>query len=426
MFWRIYATLLASLLVVIALTGLMWRFLGPRPFEDWAQITELVSAAVIPPSDAPGPELHDALARLAKAADADVSLFTADGAFRAAVGEPIPLPRRRPPSPHPPPDADTPASPPPRASAWTRERRGLEFSLPDGRILLLRPRRPALRAVWHLVLMLLAVSVTIGIVAIPIVARLTARLERLRAGVERWGDGNLKARVDEAGADEIAALARSFNQAATRVADLLAAHKDFLANASHELRSPLARLRLAIELWHETPTPARLDEILRDLRELDTLIDEILLASRLDHLTTLERREPVDLLALAAEEAARAEASVDGEPVETDGDPRLLRRMLRNLLENAVRHGAPPVEVTVGRSASGSPEVVVADRGPGIAEAERRRIFSPFYRPAYRDEAAGGWGLGLSLVRQIAEQHGGVVSCEARDGGGTRFVVRLA
>jgi len=425
MFWRIYATLLASLLVVIALTGLMWRFLGPRPFEDWARITELVFAAVIPPSDVSDARLHDALARLADAADADVSLFTPDGALRAAIGEPIPLPRRLPPQ-HRPPDANAPPTPPPPGSPWTREHRGLEFSLSDGRILLLRPHRPPLHAVWHLVLMLLAVSVTIGIVAIPVVKRLTARLERLRAGVERWGTGDLAMRVPESGSDEIAALARSFNQAATRIADLLAAHKALLANASHELRSPLARLRLAIELWHETPTPGRFDEILRDLSELDTLIDEILLASRLDHLGALERREPVELLALAAEEAARAHASISGVPVETDGDPRLLRRMLRNLLDNALRHGAPPVDVTVGRSASGTPEIVVDDRGPGIAEEERQRIFSPFYRPAYREESAGGWGLGLALVRQIAERHGGAVSCQVREGGGTRFVVRLA
>ena len=203
-----------------------------------------------------------------------------------------------------------------------------------------------------------------------------------------------------------------------------AAKSRLLANASHELRSPLTRLGLAIEMPGEAPE--RLAEIRRNLAELDQLIEEILLASRLDRPETPERRESVDLLALAAEEAARTGAAASGQAIEVTGDPRLLRRLIRNLLENAVKHGAPPVEITVGRSPEGRPKIAVTDRGAGIPAAEQARIFEPFHRPAGRGEAAGSWGLGLALVRQIAERHGGFVRCEGRNGGGSAFVVELA
>ncbi|MBE7190385.1 HAMP domain-containing sensor histidine kinase, partial [Jatrophihabitans endophyticus] len=155
------------------------------------------------------------------------------------------------------------------------------------------------------------------------------------------------------------------------------------------------------------------------------LVDELLLASRLEHTgPARDRREPVDLLGLAAEEAARFDAVVEGEPMEIAGDLVLLRRLVRNLLENAARHGRPPATVTV-TPCDGGAQLVVADAGPGIATPDRERVFEPFFRPGGAGEDRGGWGLGLALVRQIAERHGGSATCEAAPGGGSRFVVRL-
>jgi signal transduction histidine kinase len=165
-------------------------------------------------------------------------------------------------------------------------------------------------------------------------------------------------------------------------------------------------------------------EIQRNLGELDALVEEILLASRLDHIDRLERAETVDLLALVAEEAARHDAAVEGESAAIRGDPQLLTRLIRNLLQNAARHGAPPVTAEVRRVGQ-VVEFGVRDHGPGIAAGEGERVFEPFYRPAGRSESAGGWGLGLSLVRQIAGHHGATVRHEAPDGGGARFVVRF-
>ena len=112
-------------------------------------------------------------------------------------------------------------------------------------------------------------------------------------------------------------------------------------------------------------------------------------------------------------------------PSRSTASAALLRRLMRNLLENAAKHGAPPIEVAVTRIADKA-RIVVSDHGAGIPPAERERVFEPFYRPAGRPESSGGWGLGLSLVRQIAERHGGGAFCEGGPGEGSRFVVELA
>jgi signal transduction histidine kinase len=263
--------------------------------------------------------------------------------------------------------------------------------------------------------------------AYPVVRRLTRRLEGLKQGVETFGAGALSHRVDEAGRDEVAAVASSFNRAASKVEALLRSHQSLLANASHELRSPLARLKMAISMLEDAPPESRAAlrrEIATNVAELDALVDEILLASRLDALASLEAKDAVSLLALGAEEAARVQAQADGEALHVKGDERLLRRALRNLLENARRYGGGEVEVQVARR---GPEALVrvSDRGPGVPEAYRERIFEPFFRLPGHAERAGGVGLGLSLVRQIAERHGGHVSCEPRPGGGSSFVLAL-
>jgi signal transduction histidine kinase len=126
----------------------------------------------------------------------------------------------------------------------------------------------------------------------------------------------------------------------------------------------------------------------------------------LDATQTLDHREDIDLLALVAEEAARYEhCNVMGEPVTTRGDRALLRRMVRNLIENAERHGTPPIDVEVTREAN-AVAIVVSDQGRGIPADAREKVFSPFFRIA-QGERTTGTGLGLSLVRQIARQHGG-------------------
>jgi signal transduction histidine kinase len=289
--------------------------------------------------------------------------------------------------------------------------------------------RPPFGFAWTLGLVALAVALG----TYPIVRRLTRRLEHLQKGVEQWGTGNLSARVAEQGNDEVAYLAQRFNHAAAQVEQLVTSHKSLLANASHELRSPLTRIRMGLELMGDTPSPNLKAEISRSVSELDQLIDEILLASRLDAKEAdLGTVEPVDLTGLASEECARIDAHLElgvaPRSIVVPGVAKLLRRMLRNLLENARRYGTSDIEVQLSSLYEQDKPWVrlcVCDRGPGVPPDLRERIFEPFYRLPGASEREGGVGLGLSLVRSIVQRHGGNVHCENREGGGAQFVVML-
>lgn len=410
---HILLTVAAALALFALLAGVVWRSFGEQQLRvDREAMAEVLTVA-LPAADAPPRAQQAALESLAGRFGRDISLYDPAGRLIARLGREMPVP-----------DVGR------GSGGWIGERGPPAWSLklPDGRWVVARPPRgrrgggpfPGI----FTTLALLALAVAAG--TYPVVRRLTRRLERLRNGVEALGAGNLGARVAVEGRDEVASLAESFNRSAGRIEALVGAHKTLLANASHELRSPLARIRMAVEMLEREPRAEHREEIRRDIAELDSLIDEILLASRLDTLDGLERREPVDLLALAAEECARSDAALEGDHAVIAGDPRLLRRLLRNLLENARRHGGgTPVEVRV-RKSDGGAEFTVCDRGPGVPESERDRIFEPFYRPGGMREREGGVGLGLSLVRSIARRHGGEAACEAREGGGSCFRVRLA
>ena len=313
--------------------------------------------------------------------------------------------------------------PPPRASGprvqWLPRRAGVAAQLRDGRWVggALHPDESDQR---RFATALVAIFATMAAGCYPIARRITRRLEALRGSMEAFGEGRLGARADVTGSDEVADLARSFNAAAGRIERLVDGQRQALASASHELRSPLARVRMALALLDDDdPTRhAVTEQASRDIAELDALIGDLLLASRLDADRPLDLT-PVDLLALAAEEGARVGACVEGTPRTIQGDPRLLRRLVRNLLENARRY-SDDVDVVVGPA-----RIDVRDRGPGVPEADRERIFEPFYRPSGHREGEGGVGLGLALVRSIATRHGGRVWAEKREGGGSVFSVEL-
>ena len=292
-----------------------------------------------------------------------------------------------------------------------------------------------------LVALLVVLFLAVAAGAWPVVRRLTRRLEVLKQGVEAFGAGELQRRVPEEGGDEVGALAASFNRTATRIQALVQSHQSLLANASHELRSPLARLKMAVAMLEESSAgdsdqPDHPDqpgagrqalrrEINTNIAELDALVDEVLLASRLEGAEDLGQFEAVDLAALAAEEGARVGAVLEGAAsLPVQGIERLLRRAVRNLVENARRYGSASIEITLHQRA-GHTGLRVCDRGPGVPEVYRERIFEPFFRLPGHAEREGGVGLGLALVRQIAVRHGGAVRCEPRDGGGSCFVLTL-
>lgn len=388
LYHKIYLTMIGALVLLVLVAGAIWRF-GPGgpPVGQAFEIAGELAAVALPPSDAPHAAQQEALAQLGHRLRLDIALYDAALQPIAAFGRPLPPPD---------PSRDSGLVYGPGGPAWI-------FRLPDDRWLVARPPPRHRSPVLALMAALAVIALVVAVAAFPVVRGLTRRLETLQAGVETLGAGHLAARVPVEGRDEVARLAASFNRAATRIEELVGAHRLLLANASHELRTPLARIRLGVELMKTRPDPRHATDLERDIAELDGLIDEILLASRLDAIATPPASEEVDLLALAAEECARYDCTLDGTPVTLAGDPRLLRRMIRNLLENAERYGAPPVRVGLA-TAAGRAVLTVADGGPGIPAAQREQVFAPFFRLAGDSHGAG---LGLSLVRQIARLHGG-------------------
>lgn len=406
LYLQVYLTIVASLVLVVLTAGLLWHFIGGvGPFGPQFEVVGEVIAELVPPANAPAQAQQQAIDRLAERLGADLALFSITNEPLAAAGRPLPAPSRS-----------------GRSGGWMPTAAGPAVSvpLPDGRRLVARLPGRQRPSPLMLAAFLGAIALVVAIGARPVVRRLTGRLERLQRGVESLGAGDLAARVKVEGRDEVARLAQSFNQAAARIESLVNAHKMLLANASHELRTPLARIRLGLEL--AAAHPERKAGLESDIAELDQLVDEILLVSRLDATEQLDVREDVDLVALAAEECARYDdCGLEGKPVTVSGDPMLLRRMIRNLIENAKLHGQPPIEVTVAKQDDRA-VLNVLDHGPVIAEEARERLFSPFYRiPG--SCATKGSGLGLALARQIARRHGGDVVYDPERG--SSFTVSL-
>lgn len=317
---------------------------------------------------------------------------------------------------------------PPLSEGFVRGTRGpgRMFRLADGRFVAVFFPHPELHHRFFAVLALFGLAMAIG--CYPLARQITRRLEQLQHSVDAFGSGTLEARAKVRGKDEVARLAQSFNAAAAKIEALIAKERRMLASASHELRSPLARVRMAVELLETAEGQRRtelVEQVSRDVEELDQLVEDLLTSVRTEN--PASSMHAVDLRALLAEEAAHFGVPVEGDRVVVEGDRRMLKRLGRNLLENALQHGkGAAVRVRVS-APDDLARVVVEDEGPGVPEPERERIFEPFYRPASHDEGEhGGVGLGLALVRQIAEHHRGRAWVEAREGGGSRFVVELA
>ena len=415
---RIFLFLLFFIAVALALSAIAGHLLLSQVVRthvgDTLAAHALALAGRLPDAGRPDAEQQAALERLSRSRGVHAALWGPDGRRLAFTDIDIPAPR-----------------PGILGNQWLASPSGpaLAVVLPDGRRLVLQPHH--LPRPGRFLLAVLAVAALLAFASYPAARFVTRRLEKLEAGVRRLGAGDLCTRVEVEGHDELASVATSFNHAAERLQALVEGQRRMLASASHELRSPLTRLRMGLELAREDPGTAgpRLAEAVAEVEELDSLVEELLIAGRLE-LQQPGTIEPVDIGELLAAEAARTGASAVAGSASFCGDPRLIRVMLRNLLENARRHGlGSPVEAGV-ESRSGSPPgllVWVADRGPGVPESERERIFEPFYRPPGHAEGRdGGVGLGLYIVRRIAAWYGGTATCLAREGGGTRFEVTLS
>ncbi len=383
---RIYLALLASLLVFALLAGLaagLFHLVENRPREPWPETGAEIAERLLPAGRDPAALASD-LAFWSEHSGFSLALFSPDGALVAEAGALPPHIQR-----------DL-ARHPPRGRFWHAPGGVFGLTLRDGRVLIAAPERPGFNPLRLLrfpaIFLGLALAIAIGFY--PLIRHLMRRLEQLEAGVARFGEGDLSARVAVKGRDEIAKLAATFNASAARIESLMNAHKLLLAHASHELRSPLSRLRMAIErLKGGAGGEAAQAEAARNIAELDALVEEILLASRLQAGAATLAREEVDIAGLLAEECAAygAELTVAEDPLTLSlsprgertperrspaargtqptpsrlgdraaasspsplgeragvrgnsgafviqGDPRLLRRLFRNLLENAAQ-----------------------------------------------------------------------------------------
>lgn len=418
LFVQIYLSFLSVSLLTLVASAVSVQLIAERSVVPRSVLVagQMLLQTLPDPSAAPG-EFRSALVRRAKEAGVHVSVWSAEGRLLGRVGDRLPTP----------PDGC--------ARALVRSATGalgMCAQLPEGQWVAVAGV-DARTGAWLLRGggIFLAIFGTIAVGCYPLARRITRRLEALQQGVEAFGRGDLDRRVSVEGSDEVASVAVAFNASADRVSTLVARQRRVLAHASHELRSPLARLRMAVALLEDGDTAdaraATVTAAVREIDELDDLIEDVLLASRLRGGVAVPRtRSLVDLVELCAPLAERHGADLlhTVAPVWVEGDARLLERAVGNLLANARTHGAPPLEVAV-RAAGDTAEVHVLDRGPGIPEAHRARIFEPFFRPGGHHEGDPGVGLGLSLVDEIARHHAGVVTVSARGDGGSRFTLAV-
>ncbi|MDQ2629529.1 MAG: HAMP domain-containing histidine kinase [Actinomycetota bacterium] len=251
----------------------------------------------------------------------------------------------------------------------------------------------------------------------------TSNIERLQEAAHKVAEGNFETSIPVASVGQLGELARTFNEMQRRLAELDSARKRFIANASHELRTPIFSLGGFVELLEdEDPSPEERAEFVRTMRQqierLTKLTTDLLDLSQLDAGAVVMRASPVDLTALAREvtrefgaradlRGSRLQLRTPAQPAIALGDPDRVRQIIRILLDNALTHTPEGTDVTVTTySANGRAELTVSDEGPGISQRAQKRIFERFYTA----ESAGGSGLGLAIAKELAQRMKGEIT----------------
>jgi two-component system osmolarity sensor histidine kinase EnvZ len=282
-----------------------------------------------------------------------------------------------------------------------------------------------------LLLALLATILFTLLTALVLARRVTRPLTHFFAAARRIGEGGIPDSFPSSGIRELSSLAATFNQMALQVRELLANRTLMLAGISHDLRTPLARMRLAIEMLPDNTDPELVARLQHDVEEMNQLIGEFLVLSREIQKEPSRQIDINLLLGELADNARNEGAQVDWQSdgsTQLSASPIALRRILSNLLSNALRYGAgEPVEISLSRN-DNMLVIRILDRGPGIPSYELENVFRPFYRLEFsRSNSTGGSGLGLAIARQLAEANGWKIELLPRPGGGTeaRLTIRL-
>lgn len=268
-------------------------------------------------------------------------------------------------------------------------------------------------------------SVVAVLCLIALALFITRPLRRMSRSMDRIAAGDLEYRIPVRGRDEVAAMGHSFNAMAERIRAMILGQKELMAGVSHELRSPLTRMKLSLELLRngtgDVEPESRIADLESEVDALDALVEELLMASRIDlgamplELEKLDVREMAEqawtrVLSEAEDRGVSLEVRVDDDARAIHADRALVLRLLGNLFENAVRHAGPGRVTVTSTRAADRLEITVADAGPGVDEADLERLFEPFFRAdRSRSRKTGAGGLGLMIVRRAVEAHGGRV-----------------
>jgi two-component system, OmpR family, sensor kinase len=305
------------------------------------------------------------------------------------------------------------------------------------------PPMPSMRLILGNLLIPLAFSILIAALFSALAARyLVKPIDYLRLATRRFASGELDHRVGatlQSRHDEFSALAGDFDRMADRIGELLSAQRRLMLDLSHELRSPLARLRVALELMRNQPQSRLLDRMERDADRMDVLIGELLLLARLESLQASLPESIVDLRELVSEivDDARLEIAgqprrvqhtspPDPQPLQVKGDHELLRRAIENVVRNALQYSPHDADVRVSLERDGEhARIRVTDGGVGFSADALARVFAPFARGDAPDQPEG-YGLGLAIARAAIQRHGGTIEVGAgRDAQGAEVVLRL-
>jgi two-component system, OmpR family, osmolarity sensor histidine kinase EnvZ len=273
-------------------------------------------------------------------------------------------------------------------------------------------------------LLIISATILLALVTAIILARRISRpLQNLAVAVQLVGQGNTPEKLREDGVEELAKLAHAFNNMAQQVKELLANRTTLLAGISHDLRTPLARMRLAVEMLPSDAEPKIISRLEKDIDEMNRLIGEFLAFSKGLEKESIQSIELIEYIGKVV-----SEIPADGAPVKWQSTgscvrnigPMALHRILANLLGNAVRYGEGKEIEVLCDCAESATLIRILDRGPGIPAAELGNVFRPFYRlESSRSSATGGSGLGLAIAKQLAEVNGWVIELLPRVGGGT-------
>ncbi len=308
----------------------------------------------------------------------------------------------------------------------------------DPALFLVAPLEPGQMQRIPVWLRFLSALIIIGLISYLLALLLSRRIRKLRTAVQGFSEGDLSRRVSVDGNDEVTALAADFNLMADRVNDMLASQRQLVSDVSHELRSPLARLRIALELAQRSSNSAEvLHRIEKETDELETLVTELLSLARIESGQFHLEKQSTDLAGLLRQvvhdanfEGEQKGCSVNLHAVEAitlEVDPVLIRSAVENVIRNAIRYSGEQGSIEVStRLDTDSFQIIIEDSGPGVPESELDNLFQPFARVAEaRDRVSGGFGLGLAITGRSLLAHHGHARAENRSEGGLRVILSL-